>query len=94
MYDNIKPIFEVESTFDQQLEAFLDRVAISESEIETFYEPTCRKLNEILKSVFKNCTTYRFGSTVSGLGFKNCDLDIYVDIGKIFVLDLLVLYVM
>ncbi|XP_058809727.1 uncharacterized protein LOC131674929 [Phymastichus coffea] len=81
MYDNIKSIFEVESTFNHQVDAFIKRVAVSKTEIEAYYDYTCRKLNEILKTIFKDCKTYRFGSTVSGLGFKNCDLDIYVDIG-------------
>jgi DNA polymerase sigma len=85
IYDNIKSIFEIQSTFDEQLTAFLDKVAISNSEIETRYEPTCKALNKIFRNVFPNCKTHRFGSTVSGLGFKNCDLDIFMEIGKIYI---------
>ncbi|XP_008211725.2 speckle targeted PIP5K1A-regulated poly(A) polymerase [Nasonia vitripennis] len=80
-YENLKSIFEVESTFDEQLAVFLDKVAIKESDIIWRYEPTCEKLNEIFQTVFPKCKTYRFGSTVSGLGFRNCDLDIYIDPG-------------
>ncbi|KAK2588356.1 hypothetical protein KPH14_004371 [Odynerus spinipes] len=37
--------------------------------------------NKIFGSIFPKCHTYRFGSTLTGLGFKGCDLDIYMDIG-------------
>lgn len=70
------------STFDEQLEAFLDRVSMSDVEIETKYEPTCRTLENIFRNVYPCCRIHRFGSTISGLGFKHCDLDIYVDTGK------------
>lgn len=85
VFDNIKSIFEVESTFDEQLTAFLNKVAISESEIKSRYELTCRKLEEIFqRQVYATCKVCRFGSTVTGLGFKNCDLDMYLDIGNGF----------
>ena len=86
IYDNIKSIFEVESTFNDQLSMFLEKVAIKNYEIETRYETTCNDLDEIFRYVFPKCKTYRFGSTVSGLGFQNCDLDLYMDIGKISML--------
>lgn len=85
VFDNIKSIFEVESSFDEQLSVFLNKVAISDSEIKSRYELTCRKLEEIFKRhIYATCKVYRFGSTVTGLGFKNCDLDIYLDSGIIF----------
>lgn len=84
MYDNIKYIFEEKSTFDEQLIAFLDKISISDCEIRTRYESTCRRLEEIFRNIFPKCRVFRFGSTVSGLGFRNCDLDldIYMDCGK------------
>ncbi|XP_031844900.1 speckle targeted PIP5K1A-regulated poly(A) polymerase isoform X2 [Nomia melanderi] len=39
-------------------------------------------LDKIFKVVFPKCKTYKFGSTQTGLGFKECDLDIYMDIGE------------
>ncbi|KAK1137487.1 hypothetical protein K0M31_001994 [Melipona bicolor] len=81
-YDNIKHIFEEETTFDNQLIIFLNAIQLSDAEIETRYESVCTHLDKIFKMVFPKCKTYRFGSTQTGLGFKECDLDIYMDIGK------------
>lgn len=84
VFDNMKPIFDGESTFDKQLEVFFNKVAINDYEIKSRYELTCRKLEEIFqREVYNTCKVYNFGSTVTGLGFKNCDLDIYLDLGNI-----------
>ncbi|KOX81065.1 Speckle targeted PIP5K1A-regulated poly(A) polymerase [Melipona quadrifasciata] len=56
--------------------------AHSMMQIETRYESVCTHLDKIFKMVFPKCETYRFGSTQTGLGFKECDLDIYMDIGE------------
>lgn len=72
----------VESAFDKQLKVFLDKVSISDSEITSRYELTCRRIEKIFKRhVYATCKVHRFGSTVIGLGFKNCDLDIFLDLG-------------
>ena len=81
-YDNIKHIFEEETTFDNQLIIFLNAIQLSDAEIETRYQSVCTQLDKIFKMIFPKCKTYRFGSTQTGLGFKECDLDIYMDIGK------------
>ncbi|XP_047345837.1 speckle targeted PIP5K1A-regulated poly(A) polymerase-like [Vespa velutina] len=80
-FDSIKNIFEEEITFNSQLDAFLNAVLLSNTEVETRYESICKSLSIIFASVFPNCQTYRFGSTYTELGFKECDLDIYMDIG-------------
>ncbi|KAL2716792.1 speckle targeted PIP5K1A-regulated poly(A) polymerase-like [Vespula squamosa] len=80
-FDSIKNIFEEQTTFDSQLAAFVNAVLLSNAEVETRYESICKSLSIIFASVFPNCQTYRFGSTQTGLGFKECDLDIYMDIG-------------
>jgi len=36
---------------------------------------------------FPECKLVPFGSTFTGLGFKNCDLDIFVNLGKDFSID-------
>lgn len=80
-YDNIKYIFDEGTTFDNQLMMFLNAIQLNDIEIETKYESVCTQLNEIFKVIFPKCKTYRFGSSQTGLGFKECDLDIYMDIG-------------
>lgn len=81
-YDNIKYIFEEKSTFDNQLMMFLNAVQLTDIELETRYNSICTQMDKIFKEIFPRCKTYRFGSTQTGLGFKECDLDIYMDIGK------------
>ncbi|XP_053986805.1 terminal uridylyltransferase Tailor-like [Hylaeus volcanicus] len=81
-YNNIKQIFKSKTTFDNQLAVFLNTIQLTDEEIEERYDPICTKLNMMFKVVFPRCTTYKFGSTQTGLSFKNCDLDIYVDIGE------------
>lgn len=82
-YNNIKHIFENETTFSNQLLKFLNEIQLTDMEIKTRYESICTHLDEIFKVVFPKSKTYKFGSTQTGLGFKGCDLDIYLDIGKI-----------
>ncbi|XP_043605338.1 speckle targeted PIP5K1A-regulated poly(A) polymerase-like isoform X3 [Bombus pyrosoma] len=81
-YDNIKYIFEEKSTFDDQLMIFLNTVQLTDIELETRYKSVCTQMDKIFKVIFPRCKTYRFGSTQTGLGFKECDLDIYMDIGE------------
>ena len=37
-------------------------------------------LEKVLAIEFPECEAFPFGSFVSGLGFNDCDLDIYVDL--------------
>ena len=80
-FQRLKPIFEQGNSFDDQLASFLNTITLSESEIETLYESVCLNLNRLFQQSFPKCKTHRFGSTVTGLCFKKCDLDIYMDIG-------------
>ncbi|XP_043502842.1 speckle targeted PIP5K1A-regulated poly(A) polymerase-like [Polistes fuscatus] len=79
--DCIKSIFNNETTFESQLETFLNTVLLSDAEVEARYESICKFLDKTFAFVFPNCRSYRFGSTQMGLGFKECDLDIYMNIG-------------
>lgn len=79
--DCIRSIFNNETTFECQLETFLNTVLLSDIEVEARYESICKFLDKTFAFVFPNCRSYRFGSTQMGLGFKECDLDIYMDIG-------------
>lgn len=82
-YDNIKHIFWNENTFNDQLQMFLFVVQPTETEIQLRYDVVYKKLTALLrKTVAPKCTLYKFGSLHTGLGLKDCDLDIYVDTGE------------
>ncbi|XP_020281196.1 speckle targeted PIP5K1A-regulated poly(A) polymerase-like isoform X2 [Pseudomyrmex gracilis] len=80
-YELIKEAVENEVTFDKQLAALLNAVQLTEFEITTRYNVICTHMDEVFRSVFPNCRTYKFGSTVAGLSFKESDLDLYMSIG-------------
>lgn len=80
--DFVQSKFIQEDTFDKQLDAFLNAVQLSTNEFQTRYEPICQHLRDIFVSIFPTCQIFKFGSSMTGLGFKNCDLDIYMYIGK------------
>lgn len=82
-YDRIKSVIENEVTFDNQLIALLNAVQLTEFELTTRYNVICTHLDEIFRSVFPECQTYRFGSTIAQLSFKESDLDIYMYVGRI-----------
>ncbi|GAB1866251.1 U6 snRNA-specific terminal uridylyltransferase 1 [Camponotus japonicus] len=82
-YDRIKGVIETEVTFDGQLTALLNTIQLTEFELKTRYDVICTHLNEIFRPVFPECRTYKFGSTVAGLSFKESDLDIYMYVGEI-----------
>ncbi|XP_076383175.1 poly(A) RNA polymerase, mitochondrial [Megalopta genalis] len=81
-YHNIKHILEEDTSYDNQLTTFLNAIQLTDAEIETKYESVCTQLDKIFKVIFPKCKTYKYGSTQMGLGFKGCDLDIYMDIGE------------
>ena len=35
-----------------------------------------------INELYPDCIVYLFGSTVNGLGFKGCDIDAFMDLGK------------
>jgi len=82
-YERIRDVIEKEITFDNQLAALLNAVQLTEFELTTRYNVICPHLDEIFKSVFPECRTYKFGSTVAQLSFKESDLDIYMYVGRI-----------
>lgn len=81
-YDRIKSVIENEVTFDSQLTALLNKIQLSDFELTTRYNFICTHLDEIFRSIFPECRTYRFGSTTAGLSFKESDLDIYMYVGR------------
>lgn len=61
----------------------MNTIQLTEFELKTRYDVICTHLNEIFRPVFPECRTYKFGSTVAGLSFKESDLDIYMYVGEI-----------
>jgi len=45
-------------------------------------EDVSEALEKVLKAEFPECKAFPFGSSASGLGFRDCDLDIHVELGK------------
>ncbi|XP_051157141.1 uncharacterized protein LOC127279067 [Leptopilina boulardi] len=78
----LKPILKQDTTFDNILDAFINKVTLNDEAIEDLYQPICAKLNKLLRLSFPKSQTYRYGSTVSGLCFKNSDLDLCLNIGE------------
>ncbi|ENN71322.1 hypothetical protein YQE_11996, partial [Dendroctonus ponderosae] len=42
----------------------------------------CKQLESVLLAISPNCRVYPFGSRVSGLGNKDSDLDVFVDMDE------------
>ncbi|XP_032689687.1 speckle targeted PIP5K1A-regulated poly(A) polymerase-like isoform X2 [Odontomachus brunneus] len=82
-YSRINHVFENKVAFDEELAALLNEIQLSDVELMGRYKVICPHLNDIFKSIFPECQTFSFGSTVAGLSFKECDLDIYMYLGKI-----------
>lgn len=68
--------------FDKELAALLNEIQLSDAELMGRYKVICPHLEEIFRLTFSDCQTFSFGSTVAGLSFKECDLDIYMYLGK------------
>lgn len=73
-----------DKSFSNQLGDFVSAIKITEHDINTKFDMVKKTLQSVFRASFPRCVTYRFGSTVTGLGFKNCDLDIFLDIGMIY----------
>ncbi|EFN75206.1 speckle targeted PIP5K1A-regulated poly(A) polymerase [Harpegnathos saltator] len=82
-YNLICHVILKEVTFDRELAALLNEIQLSDAELMTRYKVICPHLTDIFKLTFPECTIFSFGSTVAGLSFKECDLDIYMYLGKI-----------
>ena len=70
------------SSFDDQVDALVQVIELNEVEV----GQREAMLNHLERSFALNCPRVRvqaFGSSVNGLGFKGCDLDVYVDLDLI-----------
>ncbi|XP_051173359.1 uncharacterized protein LOC127289463 isoform X1 [Leptopilina boulardi] len=81
--EKLKPnILDNNSDFDNELASFLNKLTLSDDDIQSTYEPVCESLNKLLRQTLPKSRIHMFGSTSTGLCFKNSDLDIYIDIGE------------
>lgn len=85
-YDEIKAVFNSELCFNDQLQAFIKAVTISDDEVNQRYQPICEMLESLFKTTLSKSKCHMFGSIITGLGFKNSDLDVYLNTGIISVL--------
>lgn len=79
--DKLKAMLSKNDSFDNQLNKFLGAIQISKEDL-IKYDRVVDTLTRVFKRSFPRCKVKKFGSTYTNLGFKNCDLDVYVDIGK------------
>lgn len=80
--NELKQILSEDKSFSDQLSEFVSSIKITQHDISAKFEMVNKILQSVFRASFPRCVTYRFGSTVTGLGFKNCDLDVFLDIGK------------
>lgn len=66
--------------FEQQLTIFMNSVRPEFPAIIDKYKWVCYDLEKTLRNVFRNCKIHAFGSTITGLCFKDSDVDIYVEL--------------
>jgi len=65
---------------DYQIFKFANMVSVS-ADMKNIIKDICETLEVIYKQDFEQCKVCPFGSTVSGIGMVDCDLDIYIDLG-------------
>ena len=63
---------------DEQIKTLKSMICLDESNILN-RSHICERLRTMLLPKF-HATLYQFGSSANCLGFKGCDLDVYVDI--------------
>ncbi|GIX80171.1 speckle targeted PIP5K1A-regulated poly(A) polymerase [Caerostris darwini] len=64
------------SSFSEQIETFISEISLTPEDLKK-RTAFCHDLEEIFKIYFPDdFKVYQFGSSVNGLGFKGCDLDV------------------
>ena len=74
------PALESQTTFNGELEKFLDIILVSPAQVTKNWMSLRTNLFSVLRSSFPCCEIYRFGSTYTDLAFKSSDFDIFLDI--------------
>jgi len=69
-----------DDSVEYQITKFLELVLITEDQLEAM-KGVRDALEDVLKTEFPDCKAFPFGSSASGLGFRDSDLDIHVELG-------------
>lgn len=64
----------------EQVQILIQELSLNEED-HKLRNLVCQLLQEIFEEVFTNCNIQAFGSSVNGLGWKKCDLDICLTTG-------------
>ena len=81
-HDQVKLRLSIIEDCEEQLEELVSLTHLSQEDVDLRVN-ICRNLQKTFsRTEFSNCVIYPFGSSVSGLGFPGCDLDIFLDLGE------------
>lgn len=81
-HDQVKLRLSLIDDCEEQLEELISLTHLSQEDVDLRVN-ICRNLQKTFsRTEFTNCIIYPFGSSVSGLGFPGCDLDIFLDLGE------------
>lgn len=69
------------STILEQISKLKELVLAGDEYCNDLQHKICNDLTDALKTAFKVCELYAFGSTTTGLAFKTSDLDVYALLG-------------
>jgi len=69
-----------DANLEDQIVKFQKLVDMTEEQLEAMKDVS-DALEKVLKSEFPDCKAFPFGSSASGLGFRDSDLDIHVELG-------------
>ncbi|KAG5890816.1 hypothetical protein JTB14_008257 [Gonioctena quinquepunctata] len=74
-YEELKNI----NKFNDQVQHLMDYLAVGDSRQFPWYHQVCQDLYDSLIYNFPRVKIHPFGSTITGLDFKNSDIDVYID---------------
>jgi len=80
-HDQVKFRLSVIEDCEEQLEELVSLTHLSQEDVDLRVN-ICKNMQKTFsRTEFSSCVVYPFGSSVSGLGFPGCDLDIFLDLG-------------
>jgi len=68
---------------EDQINAAVEFTELTQEDIEDRNQMCINISRTFARSGFPGCVVSPFGSTVNGLGFRGCDLDVYIDLGEL-----------
>jgi len=82
-FGEIQVCLSVLTDMDEQIEEIMHLTELCEEDIQE-RNAICKNISKTFAmNGYPNCIVSPFGSTVNGLGFRGCDVDIYLDLGEI-----------